>query len=387
MSNTISPNMGLVIPGVGTEAGPDYATEINSSLTLIDQHTHAAGSGVPITPSGLNINSDLTMATNNLIAARSVRFTAQSSALALPADLGCLYESGVDLYFNDGSGNQIRLTQGGSIVGTAGSITGLPSGTASASYSSGTFVWQSATSTSAVMDFGSAILRNNTASSKGLTLSPPNAMAVDYSLTLPALPNLQKIMTLDAAGNMSAPYTTDNVTIEVSSNLIQLKDLGITAAKIANLTITGAKIANATLSSTQIIAASIVRTSLAAVGQQISSSSTATNTSSASFTQIANQTVTISTSGRPVVVMLTSDGSSSGGNFIDVGTGNIASIRISSGAGTVGTWSFGPGRMPVSLIGLDPGVGANTYTYIAEWLSNTGGPISMSFVKLVAYEL
>lgn len=195
--------MQLIIPGVGTEQGPDYAFDINASLTLIDQHNHSAGSGVAITPNGLNISSDLSFISNNAIDVRSMRFTPQTSALALPTDLGCVYESGVDLYYNDGSGNQIRLTQGGSIVGTAGSITGLPSGTASASYSSGTFVWQAATSTPANMDFASAILRNNVANSKGLTLSPPNAMATDYSLSLPSIPAATQFVSIDTSGNIS----------------------------------------------------------------------------------------------------------------------------------------------------------------------------------------
>lgn len=195
--------MQLIIPGVGTEQGPDYAFDINASLTLIDQHNHSAGSGVAITPNGLNISSDLSFISNNAIDVRSMRFTPQTSTLALPTDLGCVYESGVDLYYNDGSGNQIRLTQGGSIVGTAGSITGLPSGTASASYSSGTFVWQAATSTPANMDFASAILRNNVANSKGLTLSPPNAMATDYSLSLPSIPAATQFVSIDTSGNIS----------------------------------------------------------------------------------------------------------------------------------------------------------------------------------------
>lgn len=218
----ITPNMNLPAPIVGQDPGPDWATNINACLYAIDSHNHTPGQGVPLNPNSLNINSDLPMNDNNLITARSVRFFPQPAALSLGTDLGCLYEAGVDLYYNDGSGNQIRLTQGGSIVGTAGSIGGLPNGTASASYAAGTFVWQSATNTSAVMDFGSAILRNNTANSKGLTLSPPNAMGADYSLTLPNIPSVTSIMALDNAGNMSGAYTVDGATIIISSNVIQI---------------------------------------------------------------------------------------------------------------------------------------------------------------------
>lgn len=228
MSSTISPNMNLVIPGVGTEAGPTWASDINASLSVIDQHNHSSGSGVQINPSGLNINSDLTFNSFNAIQLRSVRFTPQPVALSGISDLGCLYEAGVDLYYNDGSGNQIQLTSGGSIVGTAGSISGLPSGTASASYSGGTFTWQSATSTAANMDAASYVLRNNSASSKGLTLQPPNSMAADYSLTLPLTPGAQSFLSIDPSGNIAQYCVVDG---------------GIIGANIASATITGANLA------------------------------------------------------------------------------------------------------------------------------------------------
>lgn len=239
-----SPNMLLPVPAVGVTEGPQFATDINGCLAIIDSHDHSADSGVQINPAGININSDLAFNGNNLTLARSVRFQPQVSAISLPADIGCLYEAGVDLYYNDGNGNQVRITQGGAVTGASGTITGLPSGTASASYAAGTFVFQSATNTPANIDGGSYVYRNNLANSKGLTLSPPNAMGADYTLVLPALPASQKIMTLDASGNMSAPYVVDNSTIEVSSNIIQVKNAGITGAKIAASTITGANIAN-----------------------------------------------------------------------------------------------------------------------------------------------
>lgn len=205
MATTISPNMGLVVPTVGVEIGPDWATDLNASLDIIDGHNHSAGQGVQVTPDGLNINSDLSFIGNNAISLRSTRFSPESSPISGVSDLNALSVSGVDLYYRDGSGNSIRMTQGGSIVGTSGSITGLVS-PASATYIPGTqtFVWQSAAVTPANMDFASAIFRNLSASSKGLTLSPPNAMASDYTLTLPALPASTSIITVTSSGTMAA---------------------------------------------------------------------------------------------------------------------------------------------------------------------------------------
>lgn len=215
----ISLDMNLPIPVVGVDPGPDWALNINSCLTIIDSHDHTSGKGIQITPNGLNINTDLSFAGNNATNLRSTRFIAQGSPLSLSSDLGCLYVSGSDLYFNDASGNQIRMTIAGGVNGSPGSISNLIA-PASATYVSGTstFVWQSAVNVAANMDNASVILRNQTINSKGLTLSPPNAMGSDYSIVLPFLPASQSFLTLDASGNMAAPWTVDNNTIKVVSN-------------------------------------------------------------------------------------------------------------------------------------------------------------------------
>ncbi len=236
---SISPNMSLVLPGVGQTPGPTWATDLNNSLTLIDQHNHTSGYGVPIPSSGISINADLTLNNNNLIDIKSLRMAPQS-ILAGPSDLDCLFVNGVDLYYNDGLGNHVRITQSGGVAGSPGSISNLTS-PASASYVSGnaTFVWQSAANTPANMDNASVILRNLAANSFGLTLNPPAAMGADYDLTLPVLPASQKIMTLDASGNMAAPYVVDNVSIEIASNIIKTKNTNVTAVS-ADTTVTSA---------------------------------------------------------------------------------------------------------------------------------------------------
>lgn len=200
-----SPNMGLPVPGVGVTDGPQYATDLNSCLALVDAHDHSPGNGVLITPTGLNINADLVFNSNNLTLARSIRFASQSAPIAQPTDLDCVYVSGVDLYYNDGNGNQVRITQSGGVAGSPGSISNLTS-PASASYvaADSTFVWQSAANTAASLDCESVILRNSTANSKGLTLSPPNAMGADFSITLPALPASNLPVSMSNLGVMSA---------------------------------------------------------------------------------------------------------------------------------------------------------------------------------------
>lgn len=208
MATNLSSNMNLPVPGVGTEAGPQYALDINNCLTIIDGHDHTPGSGVQLTPASLDINAELTINSNNLTDARSVRFAPQGAPLAEVTDLGCIYESGVDLYYNDGAGNQIRITQSGGIAGTPGSIANLvPPASASYVSANDTFVWQSDALTPANMDGASYILRNLTASSFGLTLSPPT-IASDYTITLPQLPLTTLPLSISASGAMAAAQVT-----------------------------------------------------------------------------------------------------------------------------------------------------------------------------------
>lgn len=316
-----TPNMRLMLPTVGVTAGPQYATELNNAFTIIDLHDHTTGSGSPIPATGLNINADLSFQGNNATVLRSARFSAQPSIIADATDLNCLSVSGVDLYYNDGNGNRVRITQSGGVAGSPGSISSLAS-PASATYvgASKKFVWQAGSNLSANMDFGSAIMRNNVPSSFALTVEPPT-LTNNYTITLPTLPSSQKIMTLDASGNMTAPYVVDNTGIEVSSNTIQLKNLGVTTAKLNDFSVTSAKIDSLAVTTAKINDGAVTQVKRAALGQQFSDSSGTWTASTTSFSQVTNLSINITTTGRPVFIGLISDNSAA-----------LGSIGVSSGA-------------------------------------------------------
>lgn len=220
--------MALPIPAIGTDSGLVWEQSVDSALVIIDGHNHTSGSGVPVIPAGLNINSDLTFQSNNATFLRSVRFAPQMAPISGALDLDCVYVSGVDLYYNDGNGNQIQMTSGGSVLATSSGIT---SGTASASFVSSVLVVDAATNTPANIKGGSLLLGNNTAGTQYLTLSPPSAMASSYPLVLPLLPAANSFVTLDTSGNFG--------TITQSG--------GIVASNIAAGTITTTQIAASTI--------------------------------------------------------------------------------------------------------------------------------------------
>lgn len=390
MSNTtISPNMSMPVPTVGVDTGPDWANNLNACLSIIDQHNHTSGYGVPIPPAGINITSDLTFQSNQATNLKAAAFTAQSSV----ATLSALYVKSVDLYYRDGSNNEIRITSGAAVNATSSGIT---SGTATASFVGGVLVVNSASTTPANIKMGSALLGNNTAGSHYLTLAPPNAMAADYSLVLPSIPVSTKIMALDASGNMSAPYTVDGTTIEIASNIIGVKALGIGASQLAADSVTTPKILDA----------AVTPAKMAALTYQISSSSSTYTTSSGSLTSVTGLSSTVTTTGRPVWVGLQPDGTGSNAYVgpLASSTGGDASMtlvfrrdssdisfaqsenQIADGgslpAVTVKAYDA-PGRFWF----IDENASAGAHTYTVRVRLDAGSSLSVFNCKLVAYQL
>ena len=290
MASTISTNMSLVIPTVGTQSGPQYATDINTSLNLIDAHDHTTGKGVAITPGAMDINTDIDMQENSLINATSLVFTAgisaSTTAISLSAAPGGESTPQKDLWYTPDTGIPIQITKDGAVNATIGSLDGE-------SYLSGTFTWTQSQSslptTPANFDIGSIILRPNTAATTyGVQLVPPSAISSQYSINLPSLPASQKIMTLDASGNMTAPYVVDNSTLTITSNTIKVATGGITNTQIADATITGAKLVSQTIGYTPLAPGfngtwnSQTFTTTLYNGNTTSSSATITNISSTS---------------------------------------------------------------------------------------------------------
>lgn len=367
-----SPNMLLTIPIPGVDPGPDWANNLNASLGIIDAHNHAPGSGVQINPAGININSDLTFNnSNNAIALRSARFNPQASPIsASGSDLGCLYEAGVDLYYNDGSGNQIRITQSGSVAGASGTITGLPSGTASAAFASGsgTFVFQQATSTGANLDVASIAIRYPgsypTPSGNYIQLQAPTSLASGYSLTLPALPVANNtFLTVSTLGIISSTFTVDNSTIEISGSSIGVKSGGVGTSQIAN--------------------GSITKPKLGSFGQQISNSCGNFSVSTGSFVAVTNLAITITTTGRLVTITCIPDGSSNPSS-IGSNTTAIWQIRRNGTPIAYGSVNGSSGNAsPVSSVlffDTNASAGANTYDVMVN------GNLFFSYAKLIVYE-
>jgi len=238
-----SPNMGLTIPVPTVTEGPQYAQEIQQNFNLIDSHNHTSGQGALIPLNALTISQNLNM---NAYSVTNLKSTALVNQVSAPAENGSVYMSGDNLYWKDGTGAyNVQITNGNSLAGAAGTISGLPFGTASAAYlsGSGTFRFQSATNVGADVDCRTVTLRNNVVSSFGMQVLPPS-LAANLQVTLPLVPASTKIVAMDSAGAMAANIDADNSSIEIVTNNLQVKDDGITTAKILDGAVTNAKLAS-----------------------------------------------------------------------------------------------------------------------------------------------
>lgn len=252
-----SPFMGFPLSVIGSSTGLEWEQNVNQALTTIDGHNHTSGSGVQIPPGGLNINTALPFNNQQATDLQAVVFTPQTSL----ATYYGLYSIGTDLYFNDGAGNVIQITKSGNVNATA---SGIASGTATAGFSSGVLVVNSATSTPGNIQAGSYLMGDGTTDGYFVTLSPPT-LSSSYDLVLPAIPGSAKFVTLDTSGNFGTASAisgaqiasgsltatqfatvTDGVTLDQSGSgsTLEVKTGGITATQIATGAVTSAKLAS-----------------------------------------------------------------------------------------------------------------------------------------------
>lgn len=171
-------------------------------------------------------------------------------------------------------------------------------------------------------------------------------------------------------------------------------DSGITTRKLADDSVTTQKIA----------VGAVTNATRAPLGQVVSSTSTGTaSTSSTSYVDITNATLTITTIGRPVLIGLEPDGTTSNSDIGAVTTSGTntaaqAFFQLDRDASVISTWvvqnqfastSSTSGVFPASsLIFLDTGASSGSHTYKFQFHSGSanGGAVC-NFVKIFAFEL
>lgn len=205
-----------------------------------------------------------------------------------------------------------------------------------------------------------------------------------------------------ANGNIgSTNITTGGVeAANIASSAVTASKLAsdaVTTAKILDANVTGAKLAstivdNSTIaiSSSQLIVkdAGITRAKLAAVGQQLSSSSGNFTTASTSYVSVTNLSVTFTSTGRPAILFLQPDGSGNT-SYIDSGVGLLTlSFRNNTTSTDIAEFIFNGANtnwyMPTLQIMDVPSAGSVNYIIRAKVSAGTG---KVQYLKLAGYEL
>lgn len=346
--------MGLTIPDT-TTSGPTYANDVSDALTTIAGHTHVAGSGNPIPTAGLALDADLTHAGFNATHLKSTRFDSQASPLGGVSDVGCLYVSGGDLYYNDGAGTKIQLTKNHAFnAALLGAFTTLAGTSAAATYDSvsGTFTFTSNTGINATLSVGPLNIAEPVLNAKLITIKSPTSLANAYNLILPtALPSSTSMLQLDSSGKISARTTSERYVKSASSGAV--------------------------------------------------------STSSNTFVDVTNLSVTLTTTGRPVMVCLVPDDSintpqnlggvatSAGGTYnlavsyqIDVDAGarkiGLTPLGLTTGLAVSGQTDMAWGAGSVMVVDVPA---AGSHTYKLQYKITTGSSVKVNNLMLVACEL
>lgn len=155
------------------------------------------------------------------------------------------------------------------------------------------------------------------------------------------------------------------------------------------------------LDSDNIQANGVSRANLVAVGQQLSSSTSIFQSQSATYTDVTNATISITTTGRPVVLTLVPDGTTDPMYLAlllhtnnDTGTGYCKMLRDATGVAeynnTLTDFGSGDGTrvmtFPPPFFIDTPAAG--TYTYkLQTKVDNTDNTVMWKYAKLIAYEL
>jgi hypothetical protein len=393
-----TPYMNLDLPTVNVTSGPEWASKLNIAFEALDAHDHSDGKGARVSPAGMNINGDLEFNDNNAVELKSARYNNQGAALAGINDIRCVYVSGNDLYYNNGTGTAVQITAGAGL--NAASIGGIggdyASSSASVSYSNAnkTFSFTQSANTAAHLDAGNVIIREPTASANGITLKSPISLGSAYNFIFPTgLPSSgqTKILSIDSSGQVGALYDSDNSTIEVSSNELRVKDGGITASKMASNAVATATIQDG----------AVTHAKRGAVPYSVSSSSGNYSRTSGAEADITNLSVSFTSIGRPVRIQFIGD--TTNPSF-------LSSIGISRGtSGTAEAYiyiyrdstviaefplaltagSSSPSYIiPASSISHTDFPAAGTYTFKARCESDgLGTTLNVTSVKLMVYEL
>lgn len=426
-------NMNLNLPDPLVTEGPKWAEDLNKSITNVDKHNHNTSKGVKITPTGLDIDRDLSVNGHNVTNARSIISTNNPVPLDGAGDVNAVYASGGNLYWNNNGGGDVQITDDTIMLAATDGISRSYDADSISSnttiLSTDTFSAYSVDTTGGavaitlpaagdvihgrfylIKDAGGAAGTNN------ITITPDGSDLIDGAASFVINSNYKSYMIIsDGVSSWQVIYKANYINgSNISTSAITTAKLADDAisdtAQITASAVTTTKIANATLTSTDFADASVTKAKRSAANIQVSSSSglyQVNDVGLSSVGPVTNLSVSVTgTNNRPIAINLIPDGSADPGiigyTYFGASTitktmyvhvrrngSTIYSCLLNDGAYTQNQSLFRPGTM-VQCIDTSPVVGTNTYQiYISsdDSPSRTDLYFRVEYLKLVAYEL
>lgn len=225
------------IPTVSVTVGPTYAAGVNACLEEIRATLDAK-----VTPAGFDVNAALSFLSGgtNYPVTNLERANFQNKGAAISASVypNALYVVNGDLYYNDNSGNQVRIINAGALnISATGGITGsgYGSGSVEVNWSAGDSAYKLKSGASSYASAWMNDLYLNDGDTNFVRITA-QAMGADYALTLPAaLPGSTQILQVSSSGTVSASNTVANP-VTFSGSITGNDGLSISAGGSVDLT-------------------------------------------------------------------------------------------------------------------------------------------------------
>jgi hypothetical protein len=206
--------MNMTTPTIDGDAGT-WDTILNAAFVKIDDHDHSTGKGVKVTPSGLNINATLSMASNELSNIAKLSFSTIAAPVSGSKNL-FVNTADNELYWRSNAGVNVKVTSGSSLnISLVGGIVGdYASVGAEVAYDDAndryTFKQQSggAKPWARIASGPIRIFEFNTTETVYVEQIAPGALAASYTVTWPlAVPAAKTLVQCSSAGVLTFENT------------------------------------------------------------------------------------------------------------------------------------------------------------------------------------
>ena len=355
-------------PAVGTDTGPTWAENLNTSLDAIDGHDHSTNKGIRITPAAINVNADMEFNQNSATELKNVIF---DSSVTAATTAYSVYQASGNLYWRNGSGTAVQITTGSSVNAGAGSISGMTSTDAGVTYADGSktfnFFTDSANEDYGKMAHADLLLfkytNDNSADTDYITIAA-NSAASGHSGTIYVPSENGTFLTT----NTSYATAVINIATSASNYAINLKPHGTGHVVIGNGSATGKLTSNGAY-------------------DLILDTNSGTNSSSIAITDAANGNISFIPNGTGEIVI--GSGSSAGkitssgahDLVLDTNAGtNSSNITITDAAN--GNISFIPNGTGKILVGSGSAAGVVTSSGAYDLTISTNSGTNSSYITI-----